>query len=341
MPLPSSGPLSLANIQTEFGGTNPISLNEYYAGGARVPAGTTGTFGPVPSSGAISIRNFYGTTAFIPFGESAYTSVGDFSFVVPAGITQISAVAVGGGGSSVASGTGGGGGGALSYTNDIPVTPGESLTVRVGKNGFKPPSGSGSAAQASGGTSAILRGSTVLLQAAPSTGTTGSAAGQQGVPGLASQGIGAVRYSGGFGKTSSNLSGGGGAAGYAGNGGNGGAQGVANATAGSGGGGGGGGGGRNTRSNSGAGGVGILGIGANGAAGLTWPGQTSATDGTGGGGGSGGQTGGIALGTYEIGGNYGGGSGAENDNNNQSWFAGTGAVRIIWGTGKSYPSNAT
>lgn len=62
MPLPSSGPLSLANIQTEFGGSNPISLSEYYAGGGLVPSGTTGTYGAVPSSGTISIRNFYGTT---------------------------------------------------------------------------------------------------------------------------------------------------------------------------------------------------------------------------------------------------------------------------------------
>lgn len=62
MPLPSSGPLALTDIQTEFGGSNPISLSEYYAGGAYVPAGTTGTYGAVPSSGTISIRNFYGTT---------------------------------------------------------------------------------------------------------------------------------------------------------------------------------------------------------------------------------------------------------------------------------------
>jgi hypothetical protein len=33
MPIPASGPLSLQNIQTEFGGANPIGLNEYYAGG--------------------------------------------------------------------------------------------------------------------------------------------------------------------------------------------------------------------------------------------------------------------------------------------------------------------
>ena len=62
MALPSSGPLTMADIQTEFGGSNPISLSEYYAGGSYVPAGTSGTYGAVPSSGAISIRNFYGTT---------------------------------------------------------------------------------------------------------------------------------------------------------------------------------------------------------------------------------------------------------------------------------------
>lgn len=63
MALPSSGPLTLAAIQTEFGGSNPISLSEYYAGGAYVTAGTSGTYGAVPSSGAISIRNFYGTSS--------------------------------------------------------------------------------------------------------------------------------------------------------------------------------------------------------------------------------------------------------------------------------------
>jgi hypothetical protein len=66
MTLPASGPLSLNDIQTEFGGTNPIGMNEYYAGGGLVPAGTTGTYGAVPSSGALSVQNFYGTSQFIP-----------------------------------------------------------------------------------------------------------------------------------------------------------------------------------------------------------------------------------------------------------------------------------
>ena len=66
MTLPASGPLSLNDIQTEFGGTNPIGMNEYYAGGGLVPPGTTGTYGAVPSSGALSVQNFYGTSNYIP-----------------------------------------------------------------------------------------------------------------------------------------------------------------------------------------------------------------------------------------------------------------------------------
>lgn len=66
MVLPVFGnPLSLQQIQTEFGGTNPIALNEYYAGGANVPSGTVGYPNgggpvPIPTSGTISINNFYG-----------------------------------------------------------------------------------------------------------------------------------------------------------------------------------------------------------------------------------------------------------------------------------------
>jgi hypothetical protein len=41
-------------------------MSEYYAGGGLVPAGTSGTYGAVPSSGTISIQNFYGTSNFVP-----------------------------------------------------------------------------------------------------------------------------------------------------------------------------------------------------------------------------------------------------------------------------------
>jgi len=66
MAIASSGAISFSDIQTEFGGTNPIGLGEYYANGGLVPASTSGTYGAVPSSGAISVQNFYGTTAVVP-----------------------------------------------------------------------------------------------------------------------------------------------------------------------------------------------------------------------------------------------------------------------------------
>lgn len=56
MALPSSGTITLAQIQTEFGGSNPISLSEYYRGGAYVTSNNTG----VPTSGVITLSNFYG-----------------------------------------------------------------------------------------------------------------------------------------------------------------------------------------------------------------------------------------------------------------------------------------
>ena len=65
MTLQSSGAISLANIQSEFGGSNPISLSEYYRGGAYTTTNNTG----VPTSGQISMSQFYGTTAFIPPSE--------------------------------------------------------------------------------------------------------------------------------------------------------------------------------------------------------------------------------------------------------------------------------
>lgn len=341
MPLPSSGPLSLANIQTEFGGTNPISLNEYYAGGALVPAGTSGTNGAVPSSGAISIFNFYGTTAVIPFGESSYTTAGTYSFVVPPGITSICAVAVGGGGLLANWRTSGGGGGALSYSNNIAVTPGETLTVIAGIGPVSTVRGVG----ANGGDSSISRGSTTLLLAKGGISVLTENV-RTGVGGQASQGVGAVRYSGGngFGNQASNgtfTGAGGGAAGYGGDGGQGGfyynvgAGAVSTpGTAGQGGGGGGGGAGYINASSKGGGGVGILGQGASGAVG------TNGSSSTRGGNGSGGFYG--WTNTYD-GGWYGGGGGTDNDAFNMSIGrrGGPGAVRIIWGTGKSYPFNAT
>jgi hypothetical protein len=95
-----NGPsLSLSEIQDEFGGTNPIGLDEYYRGGARVPNNNT----DVPTSGPISVRNFYGATRRIaiplniPAGDYAYdvfnnrgssyvAGLSDITVTVPSGV---------------------------------------------------------------------------------------------------------------------------------------------------------------------------------------------------------------------------------------------------------------
>jgi hypothetical protein len=59
MAIPSSGSIALTALQTEFGGTNPIGINEYYRGGGLVPNSTVNN--SVPTSGAISMSNFYGS----------------------------------------------------------------------------------------------------------------------------------------------------------------------------------------------------------------------------------------------------------------------------------------
>ena len=48
-------PISLGQLQTEFGGANPIEITEYYLGGAYTTENNTN----VPTSGTISLADFY------------------------------------------------------------------------------------------------------------------------------------------------------------------------------------------------------------------------------------------------------------------------------------------
>lgn len=59
MAITGSGTIKWSDLQTEFGGSNPISLSEYYRGGSYV--GSTNT--NVPTSGQIKISDFYGASA--------------------------------------------------------------------------------------------------------------------------------------------------------------------------------------------------------------------------------------------------------------------------------------
>lgn len=96
MPIPSSGPISLFDIQSSAGGTDPISITEYYKGGTYIDASWIAP--NVPTSGEISIGNFYGAYPNV-IGQAVYTTVGTYSWVCPANVYSISIVCVGAGGS--------------------------------------------------------------------------------------------------------------------------------------------------------------------------------------------------------------------------------------------------
>lgn len=74
MTLASSGTITFAQIQTEFGGSNPIDLNEYYRGGTYV-ANTSGN-STIPTSGAIDLADFYSTSVGAVDMDGSYT-IGD------------------------------------------------------------------------------------------------------------------------------------------------------------------------------------------------------------------------------------------------------------------------
>ncbi len=270
--------------------------------------------------------------------EAVYTTPGTYSFIVPAGVTSVSVVAVGGG--AAGGFPQGGGAGALSYRNNVSVTPGASIPITVGAGGF--PIGNAGTA---GGSS--------------TTGGLECAAGGGGNPFISNGGNrSAPTDGGGSGGSGQNIGwyggAGGGAAGYSGNGGNGGSG-----QAGTGGSAGGGHGGRTSGfqfpnqcaywwGGGGGGGVGVYGQGANG---------TGATENAlGGGGGSGGNNGNNGqLSGGGSGGIYGGGGGGaayfecyDAEMNPVSFgdypggSGGSGAVRIIWpGNTRLFPSTNT
>ncbi|PCJ68190.1 MAG: hypothetical protein COA62_15615 [Rhodobiaceae bacterium] len=59
MALQSSGPISIGDIQAEFGGTNPASFSEYYRGGPYVPNSLVNA--AIPTSGLIGLGDFHGS----------------------------------------------------------------------------------------------------------------------------------------------------------------------------------------------------------------------------------------------------------------------------------------
>lgn len=76
MAIVSSGAVSLSDLATEFGGSQPHSMSEYYSGGSNVPAGVQNASSvTIPTSGQISLASsFYGSVAEVVLLETTITA---------------------------------------------------------------------------------------------------------------------------------------------------------------------------------------------------------------------------------------------------------------------------
>ena len=299
-------------------------------------------------------------------GQIEWTAPGLYSWTCPLGVTQVSVVCIGAGGGGANIGMSGGGstwtgasgaGGALAFVNNVSVTAGTVYTVRVGAGGAGAIAPANQAWQnwpgQDGGNSFFSDSVTNFCEAGGGEGG-GAASFSNNV--TTPQGGQVITGTGGEGGKGTaltyNTSGGGGAGGYNGAGGQYGVN-SGDAAAGSGGGGAGGAGG--SMAGAGGGGVGLYGLGATGAGGRNannWGPANTNQPGEGGNAGSGGVNG-ATVAYYGapnggIGGAYGGGGGVGYHNHGGNGMtqgpggAGAGgAVRIMWGAGRSYPSTLT
>jgi len=171
----SPNPISFLNIQNEFGGTNPISLNEYYRGGVNIPLvdpnNATG-INNIPTSGSIGMAVFRGTYKNT---VGNHLATGSTNYTLPANSSgRINIICIGGGGgggggsnrSSFAgffTGGGGGGAGGNAYAFNVAAAPGSVLNISVGGAGSGGPLrdgiyGSNGVGTAGGTTSVTLNG---------------------------------------------------------------------------------------------------------------------------------------------------------------------------------------
>lgn len=282
------------------------------------------------------------------FTRTQNPSAGSYTFTVPAGITSISAVAVGAGGgggessptiSQYGSSGAGGGGGALAYANDISVSPGDVIYVEIGEGGLSGKPGN------NGGDTILKKitgvdqyGNDVFENMLVAGGGAGGGTIWSHLQNTSAGGSpsGTEKDGGGDGGQGGNRSfwtndggAGGGAGGYSGDGGRGGGHG-SQRQAGQGGAGGGGHAAGPTVNGLG-GGVGLYGQGSSGAAGY---GSGSTVHG---GSGSGLQA--FSGNSSDIPNQYGaGGYGSPRSSYNGS-NGGNGALRIIWGANRAFPTS--
>ena len=323
--------ITATNASGSFGAGNTVVVSAILGYTSLVASVTSGT--SVPIAGIITNFTATGATVSIPVsGQLAYTTAGTYSWTAPAGVTSVSVVAVGGGGGGGYQwSSGGGGGGGLGWKNNISVTPGQTYEVVVGAAGPYQPNATSSAA--AGGNSYFISLATVSGygggQGGPSATSSGGGRGGGYVGDGGGRG-GDGAYEGSWTRA------GAGAGGYSGNGADSGSS-VGNAAPTGSGAGASGGYYSSTYGVPAGGGVGILGRGADGAARGNY---------YGGGGGSGGANGRGGEGSGEsgyyniYGGDYGGGGGGSGTSYGGG-PGGKGAVRIIWGAGRSFPTTLT
>ena len=240
-------------------------------------------------------------------GQAEYTTAGSYTWTAPTGVTSVCVVCVGGGSAS---------GGALAYRNNITVVPGTGYSVVVGAGGVA--SGAGGSSSTDGGDSSFSDGTnTTIAGGGKGQATAG------GAPSGTYDGGGSGGDNGAWGTFGGTYNGAG-AGGYSGDGGNS-LVGGTSSQAGSGGGG-----SSGSWAYESGGGVGIYGEGTSGAA-------VTSSQGQGGSGGQNGQGQGIQNANSVTGGAYGGGFSSRWSGN----VGGGGAVRIIWGSGRAFPSTNT
>jgi hypothetical protein len=322
---------------------------------------TTTTTTTLPPGGVTTTTT---TTTLAPrsaIGEKIITRLGASSWIVPNGVKSVSIVSVGAGGGGAATNDkrpNGGNGGDLRWRNNISVTPGSRIWVDIGAGGtsFKSNIDDQDTQGTDGGYTEVRfsnkNGNLILKSAGGRGGRVGDIAQPQNKNStninISRQIGGGDGGLGGRGNTPEKATaggGGGGAGGYTGDGGAGGDW-QSSGRDGKGGAGGGGSGGRGTgTAGGGGGGVGLFGRGINGEGGNS---PSSRENGNSGKTGSRNLHKGIDLTEKtSFGFNYGGGGGGKGEFMGadigravSSRHGGNGAVRIIWGPGRSFPDNA-
>ena len=103
--IPNSGPISLSDFATEFGGTAPHSMSEYYRNGANVPSNNSN----VPTAGAFRFGQMRGAINEIILAATSGANVdlsslfgANWTSTVPKRLTVPAGVTIGGTGSSAA-----------------------------------------------------------------------------------------------------------------------------------------------------------------------------------------------------------------------------------------------